>query len=105
VFVIYYGGDVAAATEALRADSGWGALRAVREGHLLGFPGDFVSWDQPDPRWILGLEWLANRLLPEGSFSFNAQVEMRAFYEELYGLDQTAFETEVLPLLSGHYEP
>jgi iron complex transport system substrate-binding protein len=105
VFVIYYGGDVAAATEALRADSGWGALRAVREGQLLGFPGDFVSWDQPDPRWILGLEWLANRLLPEGSFSFNAQAEMQAFYEELYGLDQTAFETEVLPLLNGDYGP
>jgi len=105
VFVIYYGGNPTPAAEALRADSGWGALRAVREGHLLGFPGDFVSWDQPDPRWILGLEWLANRLLPEGSFSFNARSEMQAFYEELYGLDQTAFETEVLPLLNGDYEP
>jgi len=105
VFVIYYGGDPAPAVEALRADANWAALKAVREGNLLAFPGDFVSWDQPDPRWILGLQWLANRLLPEGSFSFNAQAEMRAFYEELYGLDQTAFETEVLPLLSGHYEP
>jgi iron complex transport system substrate-binding protein len=105
VFVVYYAGDPAPATEALRADSGWGALRAVREGHLLGFPGDFVSWDQPDPRWILGLEWLANQLLPEGSFSFNAQVEMQAFYEQLYGLDKTVFETEVLPLLNGDYEP
>jgi len=105
VCVIYYGGDPTPAAEALRADSGWGALRAAREGHLLGFPGDFVSWDQPDPRWILGLEWLANRLLPDGSFSFNARSEMQAFYEELYGLDQTAFETEVLPLLNGDYGP
>jgi len=105
VFVVYYAGDPAPATEALRADSGWAALKAVREGHLLGFPGDFVSWDQPDTRWILGLEWLASRLLPEGSFSFDVQGEMRAFYQELYGLDQTTFETKVLPLLNGDYEP
>ena len=105
VFVIYYGGDPTPAAEALRGDSGWAALRAVRKGHLLGFPGDFVSWDQPDPRWILGLEWLANRLLPEDSFSFNAQAEMQAFYEELYGLDQTAFKNDVLPLLNGDYAP
>ncbi len=105
VFVVNYGEDPALATEALRADGNWAALRAVREGHLLGFPGDFVSWDQPDPRWILGLEWLANRLLPEGSFPFDAQSAMRTFYEELYRLDPAVFETEVLPLLNGDYAP
>jgi iron complex transport system substrate-binding protein len=105
VFVVYYAGDPAVATEALRSDRNWAALRAVREGHLLGFPGDFVSWDQPDPRWILGLEWLANQLLPDGSFSFDVQAEMRAFYQELYGLDETVFKKDVLPLLNGDYEP
>jgi iron complex transport system substrate-binding protein len=105
VFVVYYSGDPAPATEALRADSGWGALRAVREGHLLGFPGDFVSWDQPDPRWILGLQWLASRLLPDGSISFNAEAEMKAFYGYLYGLDESTIETEIMPLLNGDYEP
>jgi len=105
VFVVYYAGDPAVATEALRSDSSWAALRAVREARLLAFPGDFVSWDQPDPRWILGLEWLANQLLPDGSFSFEVQAEMRAFYQQLYGLDETAFENDVLPLLNGDYEP
>ncbi|MCX6070532.1 MAG: ABC transporter substrate-binding protein, partial [Chloroflexi bacterium] len=105
VFVVYYAGDPAVATEALRSDSSWAALSAVREGHVLGFPGDFVSWDQPDTRWILGLEWLANQLLPDGSFSFDVQAEMRAFYRELYGLDETAFKKDVLPLLNGDYEP
>jgi iron complex transport system substrate-binding protein len=104
VFVVYYGGDPAPASEALRADGSWAALRAVREGHLLAFPGDFVSWDQPDPRWILGLEWLASRLLPEGSFPFDARAEMQAFYGHLYGLDQTVLETEIMPLLNGDYE-
>jgi len=105
IFVVYYAGDPSPATEALRADGGWAALRAVREAHLLGFPGDFVSWDQPDTRWILGLEWLASRLLPDGAFPFDAQAEMRAFYEELYGLDQAALEADVAPLLNGNYGP
>jgi iron complex transport system substrate-binding protein len=105
VFVVYYAGDPALATEALRADGSWAALRALREGRLLGFPGDFVSWDQPDPRWILGLEWLASQLLPDDAFSFDVQAEMRSFYHELYGLDQAALEANVAPLLTGDYEP
>jgi iron complex transport system substrate-binding protein len=105
IFVVYYAGDPTSATEALRADSNWAALRAVREGHLLGFPGDFVSWDQPDTRWILGLEWLASQLLPDGAFHFDIHAELRAFYEELYGLDQTVLRTDVAPLLNGDYEP
>jgi iron complex transport system substrate-binding protein len=105
VFVVYYAGDPALATEALRADGSWAALRALREGRLLGFPGDFVSWDQPDPRWILGLEWLASQLLPDDAFPFDVQAEMQAFYQELYGLDQAALEADVAPLLNGDYEP
>jgi len=105
IFVVYYAGDPAPATEASRADGSWAALRAVREGRLLGFPGDFVSWDQPDARWILGLEWLASQLLPDGAFPFEVQAEMRAFYQELYGLDQAALEADVAPLLNGDYEP
>jgi iron complex transport system substrate-binding protein len=105
VIVVDYSEDPALATQALRADGNWAALRAVREGRLLGFPGDFVSWDQPDPRWILGLEWLANRLLPEGSFPFEARAEMQTFYEELYRLDPAVFETEVLLLLNGDHAP
>jgi iron complex transport system substrate-binding protein len=105
IFVVYYAGDPAQATDALRADGNWAALRAAREGHLLGFPGDFVSWDQPDTRWVLGLEWLASRLLPDDVFSFDLQAEMRAFYHELYGLDQATLEADVTPLLSGDYGP
>jgi iron complex transport system substrate-binding protein len=105
VFVVYYGGDPAPATEALRSDSGWASLRAVRQGQLLGFPGDFVSWDQPDTRWVLGLQWLADRLLPADAFSFDVQEEIRDFYQELYGLDEATLDKDVLPLLNGDYAP
>jgi iron complex transport system substrate-binding protein len=105
IFVIYYRGDPAPAVASLRADAGWAALRAVQSGNLRAFPGDYVSWGQPDPRWILGLEWLASRLLPEGAFPFDAEAELQAFYRELYGVDQAAFSAEVLPLLNGDYAP
>lgn len=105
IFVVYYRGDPTPIVEALRSDPKWAALTAVRAGRLLAFPGDFLSWDQPDPRWILGLQWMASRLLPEGAFEFDAVEEMRAFYGELYGLEAAAFDSEVLPLLSGDYVP
>ena len=58
-----------------------------------------------DDACVVASDPLASRLLPEGSFSFDVQAGMQAFYQELYGLDQTAFETEVLPLLNGDYAP
>jgi iron complex transport system substrate-binding protein len=104
IFVVYYAGDPMPAVDTLRSDANWAALRAVRDGHLLGFPGDFVSWDQPDSHWILGLEWLASRLLPEGAFSIDLEAEMQAFYAELYGLDKATVEGQIVPLLNGDYE-
>ncbi|MCX6024698.1 MAG: ABC transporter substrate-binding protein [Chloroflexi bacterium] len=105
IFVIYYSGDPVPVVESLRADPGWAALRAVRSDDLYAFPGDYVSWDQPDPRWILGLEWLASRLMPAGLFVFHAETEVQAFYQELYGLNQATVAAEVLPRLNGDLAP
>ncbi len=105
IFVVYYRGDPSPVVDALRADPNWASLTAVRAGRLLAFPGDFLSWDQPDPRWILGLEWMASRLLPAGAFEFDALSETRAFYSELYRLEAALFESEVMPLLNGDYAP
>lgn len=105
VFIIDYSGDPAPAVEALRADPVWAALRAVRDGEMYAFPGDFVSWDQPDPRWILGLEWLASRILPDGAYPFEAPAALQAFFQDLYGVDAARFEAEVLPLLNGDIGP
>jgi len=82
-------------------DEKWQALKAVQEEKIYGFPSDFLSWDQPDPRWILGLEWLATVIHPERFESLDMLDELKTFYSEMYGLDADVVEKEVLPLVSG----
>jgi iron complex transport system substrate-binding protein len=47
----------------VRARSGWGGLRAIRENRLYPFDDNLVS--RPGPRLVDGLEGLARRLHPE----------------------------------------
>jgi iron complex transport system substrate-binding protein len=105
IFVIDYSGDPSPAVASLRVNPAWAALRAVRDGELHAFPGDFLSWDQPDPRWILGLEWLASRILPAGAYPFDTRAALQTFYQDLYGLGPETFAAEVLPLLNGDVGP
>lgn len=98
VLVVRYHGDTAQAAAAIRADSRWQTVRAVQTGHLLAFPGDYCSWDQPDPRWGLGLLWLAARLHPDRFPDVNFPEEIFRFYA-LYGLDADSVREHILPLL------
>jgi len=100
IFVIYYPDDPAPIVERLREDSKWQALKAVQEGRLYGFVGDFLSWDQPDPRWILGQLWLARKIDPHVAEAVDLREEVIAFYRDLYRLESEVIEREILPLLS-----
>ncbi len=100
VFVIYYFSDPNPIVESLKEDANWQQLQATQDDALYAFPGDFLSWDQPDPRWILGLSWLTKTLHPEEATSIDLKTEVVAFYQEMYGLSQETIETEVLPRLS-----
>ena len=42
----------------MAADPRFSGLKAAKTGRVLGFAQDFLSWDQPDARWGLGLLWL-----------------------------------------------
>jgi iron complex transport system substrate-binding protein len=101
IIVVYYIDDPGIVVADLRQDPKWQALRAVQEDEIFAFPGDFLSWDQPDTRWILGLQWLATKIQPERFESLNLLDEVKTFYEEMYGLDAETFESEVLPLITG----
>jgi iron complex transport system substrate-binding protein len=96
--VIQYAGDPAGTVARLQADAQWQQLGATQAGRLVAFPKDFVSWDQPDPRWALGLTWLAATLHPE-RFAVDMEQEVLEFYREIYGLDEDAIRAEVLPRL------
>lgn len=101
VFVIDYNGDSRATAAKLRADPLWASLKAVKSGQVYGFPGDFYSWDQPDPRWILGLTWLATKIHPTLFTDIDMVNELRAFFGQMYGLSAETAQTKIFPVLKG----
>ncbi len=101
IMVVNYFDDPGIAVAELRKDPKWQALRATQEENIFAYPGDYLSWDQPDTRWILGLQWLATKIQPDRFESLDLLDEVKTFYEEMYGLDAETFESEVLPLITG----
>lgn len=100
LFIIDYSGDSRAIVAKLRQDPLWASLKAVKSNQLYGFPGDFYSWDQPNPRWIVGLTWLATKIHPRLFTDIDMLSELRAFFG-LYGLSAETVQTKILPILKG----
>ncbi len=101
VFIISYTRNPSEVKAELEADPQWQQLRAAREGHLYAFPADLYSWDQPDARWVLGLNWLAGRLHPQRFAGLDIKSEAAEFYATLYGLDGEFFEQKIVPTFKG----
>jgi iron complex transport system substrate-binding protein len=101
IYLISYQSDPTQVIQELAADPRWQALRAVQEGQFYGFAADIFSWDQPDPRWILGVTWLASKIDPSRFADLDMIDEISEFFGQMYGLDQTAIEANILPNLKG----
>jgi iron complex transport system substrate-binding protein len=101
VILVNYFDDPRLAIAELVADAKWQAMRAVQDEALFGFPGDFLSWDQPDTRWIVGLQWLASVIHPDRFPELDMLEELGTFYSELYGIETAVFENEIVPLITG----
>ena len=104
VFVISYNQDVTGIANSFKSDPRYGALTAVRSGKVWGFPQDFLSWDQPDTRWGLGLLWMTNRLHPGQVASYSAETEARRFFRLFYGFDDAVFSKEILTRFKGDWK-
>jgi iron complex transport system substrate-binding protein len=104
VMVIYYPDNPAPIVETLESNANWQELSATINGQIFGFPGDFLSWDQPDPRWILGLTWAAVTLHPVETSSIDLKDEIVNFYQQMYGLDMETIETKVFTHLAPQIE-
>jgi iron complex transport system substrate-binding protein len=100
VIIDYQGGAVDAVAD-IAADPTWQQLDAVKGHRLAAFPMDYLSWDQPDPRWILGLQWLAWVGHSDKFPGFDLQSEVLGFYKTLYGLDKATISETIFPLLKG----
>lgn len=101
IYVIAYGSDSARVVDKLVADARWQALRAVQQGRIHGFGGDIFSWDQPDPRWILGVTWLADKMHPDLFAGLDLEQEVVSFFTQMYGMDEGAVRDQILPRLQG----
>ena len=104
IYVVSYQADSAEIVANLRDNPQWQALQAVQNGAIYGFPGDIFSWDQPEPRWILGVTWLAGKMQPDLLPDLDMQQEAVEFFSQLYGMDGAAVEATILPRLKGNVE-
>lgn len=101
IFLIDYSGNATEVVEGLKQDPTWQNLKAVQSNLLLPFPSDFLSWDQADARWGLGLLWMASKLQPGQFEGINFVDEVKAFYRDYYGLGDAVITEKVLPLVKG----
>ena len=101
IFLIDYAGNAGVVKDELMNNQIWNGFTAVQNDQLYAFAFDFYSWDQPDTRWILGLEWLATKIHPDSTSDIDILEEVNTFYSVLYGMDQDTIDSEVLPRLTG----
>ncbi|GAK57659.1 periplasmic binding protein [Candidatus Vecturithrix granuli] len=101
ILIVSYFKNLTEVLREIKADQTWNAVRAVQTNHLYAFPGDLNIWDQPNPRWILGLTWLAQKLHSERFADVDIIAVTQEFYQKLYNLDTAFFETHLRPMLQG----
>ncbi len=75
----------------------WSKLKAAQTGNLLAFPSDMIGWDSPEPRWILGMTWMAIHTHPELFADLNLNDEIDAFFMFLYGLEKNVIDAYIRP--------
>jgi iron complex transport system substrate-binding protein len=101
IFIVDYSAGAVDVVKSLKADTNWASLDAIKNNQVFAFPADFFSWDQPDPRWILGELWLATKIHPAQFSAVNINDEFTNFYKSYYGLDDATITEKILPLLTG----
>lgn len=101
IFVVEYSGGAPAFLQGIKENPQWQALQAAQGGRLLAFPVDFLSWDQSDPRWTLGLAFIAKSLHPDIFAEMNLRTRVVDFYTQMYNLPANVIESQVLPLLAN----
>jgi len=86
--------------QSLCDDPQWAGLRAVKNDHIHPFPADLYGWDNPDPRWILGMVWMVHRLYPDKWADHSLEKEIQAYFHTLYGMESEAVASFILPKLT-----
>jgi len=86
IYIVDYFAEPARDVMAFKSDAAAATLTAVQKEAIYPFPKDYLSWDQPDSRWPLGLLWLAKHIQPQRFADVNIRTEAAKFYSTVYGL-------------------
>ncbi len=102
--VVSYKEPSSAVAARVAADPRFSGLKAAKTGKIVGFAQDFLSWDQPDTRWGLGLLWLTDLIYPGSMAGFSVEAEARRFFSLFYGFNPAAFDAQIGHKLRGTKE-
>lgn len=103
IILVEYDGNAPHVRSRLETEPRWRELRAVENNRFHAMPLDHYSWDQPDVRWLLGLQWTARMLQPDLFREMDLEEAVREFYAELYRVDESAFDALIAPTLTGDF--
>jgi iron complex transport system substrate-binding protein len=101
IFLVAYRDDASAIRDALLKQPAWQELSAVEQGEFHVFPSDFYSWDQPDARWALGLQWLATRMHPSRFDGLDLRQIVYRFFGFAYGMSNEQVDDIIFSRLTG----
>ena len=101
IYLVAYFNNPEEITANLKSDPQWQELTPLRTANCMPFPRTIISWDQSNPRWVLGLMWLASKIHPELFADIDLQEEMRFFFEDIYKISPETYRETILPRLQG----
>jgi iron complex transport system substrate-binding protein len=99
IFIINYQGKATLILENLLDDPLWQELDAVKNDHIQAFPFDYISWDQPDPRWILGFRWLGEQINSAADFEGDFFDQVSGFYTLIFNVPEDIVQKEIYQTL------
>jgi iron complex transport system substrate-binding protein len=85
--------------KSFKADPQWRMLKAARNNEMLLFPSDIFGWDSSEPRWILGMMWLATKIFPDRFSHIDMKEEVYRFFGSMFGLERAVIDATIMPLL------
>lgn len=101
IFLISYRTPVSEVLKIMEDNPYWQELRAGKEGEIHPFPMDFHSWDQPDPRWMIGLQWMAfishQEFFPDLDMNRSAE----KFFADFYNISPEDYRSKIYPVMEG----
>ena len=101
IFLISYRTPMKDVLKIMEENSYWQELRAYKEKEIHPFPTDFHSWDQPDPRWLLGLQWMAGESHAASFPGLDMNKKAQKFYYDFYSISEADYNNKIVPVLEG----